>query len=145
MDDFYKILITALLSIITMTSFSYLISKAFRELYKEPVLLTYFLNVMKIKISPGLQIFLAWMLHYLIGLGFVIVYHLIWQAHLLPLNWQVGFLIGFVSGIIGIIGWVLIFNYTDHQPKIDFKGYYLQLLFAHIIFGCTAYVAYRYL
>jgi hypothetical protein len=31
---------------------------------------------------------------------------------------------------------------TNHQPPIDFKGYYIQLFFAHIIFAVTATALY---
>ena len=47
-----------------------------------------------------------------------------------------------LSGVIGIISWIIIFKMTDHQPPIDFKGYYIQLFFAHIIFAITATALY---
>lgn len=144
MNIVYTILITALFAMVTMTAFSYLISKSFKELYKEPVLLTYFLDALHLEVSENLKIILAWILHYLIGLGFVVGYHLIWTNELLPLTWTIGLLLGTLSGIIGIIGWIFIFKYTKHEPKIDYKGYYIQLLFAHIIFGLTAYISYIY-
>ncbi|WP_432671735.1 hypothetical protein [Flavobacterium sp. SM2513] len=145
MDLIHRLLLSAFFAMVTMTGFSYAVSSAFRKLYKEPVLLTYFLKELHLTVSKPLQHLLAWTLHYLIGLGFVIGYHLLWQYRLLPLTWGVGFLLGTVSGIVGIIGWIFIFSYTKHEPKIDFKGYYIQLLLAHIIFGVTAYVAYVYL
>lgn len=145
MHIIFNLLIAAFLAMITMTGFSYIVSATFRELYKEPVLLTYFLKELKWNLSATLKSILAWLLHYLIGLGFVIGYHLLWTNNLLPTTWGVGFLLGTISGIIGIIGWIFIFRYTQHEPKIDFKGYYLQLLLAHIIFGLTAYAAYVYL
>ena len=138
----YNLIISAFFAMITMTTFSYIISNSFRKLYKEPVLLTYFLDKLGIETSSSMKIFLAWLLHYLIGLGFVLGYHLIWKNNILPLTWTISILLGTSSGIIGVLGWMLIFSYTNHRPKIDFKGYYIQLVLAHIIFGVTAYAVY---
>lgn len=140
-----KLLLSAFFAMITMTGFSYIVSNTFRELYKEPVLLTYFFDELNLEVGSALKNVLAWLLHYSIGLGFVIGYHLLWYNRLLSMTWLVAFLLGAVSGIIGIFGWVFIFGYTQHEPKIDLKGYYLQLLIAHIIFGLTAYATYIYL
>jgi len=145
MELIWKLLLCAFFAMITMTGFSYILSNTFRKLYKEPVLLTYFLEELHLSLPPFLKSIFAWMLHYLIGLGFVIGYHLLWYNDLLSMTWFVAFILGAVSGIIGIIGWVFIFGYTQHEPKIDLKGYYLQLLIAHIIFGFTAYATYVYL
>ncbi|WP_035759584.1 hypothetical protein [Flavobacterium tegetincola] len=145
MHLFYRLLICAFFAMVTMTAFSYIISATFRALYKEPVLLTYFLDELQLKVSERLKSILAWILHYCIGLGFVVCYHLLWTYQLPFIRWESGLLLGAISGIIGILGWVFIFRYTHHKPKIDFIGYYLQLLAAHIIFGLTAYACYVYL
>jgi hypothetical protein len=34
------------------------------------------------------------------------------------------------------------FKLSNHKPAIDFKGYYIQLFFAHVIFGLTAAAVY---
>lgn len=144
MDVLFKILVAAFFAMVTMTAFSYAVSTTFRELYKEPVLLQYFLKKTHLKESAELQAIFAWIIHYFIGLGFVVGYHFLWSKQLFDtLLWAT--FIGTVSGIIGVLGWHLIFNYTRHQPKIDFKGYYLQLIIAHIIFALTAFGIYFYI
>lgn len=125
-----------------MTLFSYAASASFRELYKEPVLLTFMLTRLNIELPAKSKATLAWLLHYFIGFLFVLAYHLLWIKNILPVSFLSAFLLGFISGIIGILGWMIMFKMSNHQPPIDFKGYYFQLLLAHIIFGLVATATY---
>lgn len=142
---FLQILIASIAATSAMTLFSYIISKSFRELYKEPVLLTFILSKLNLDLSIKTKTILAWLLHYFIGLIFVIIYHILWFYNILKLSLLSALLLGAVSGIVGIISWMLMFKITDHKPQIDFKGYYIQLFFAHIIFGITAALVYYFL
>lgn len=141
---FIQLIIVTITATSAMTMFSYAISNQFQELYKEPVLLTYMLAKLKIKISKKAQATLAWILHYLIGFLFVWGYYMLWVRAILPVTIVVGLVLGTISGIIGIMGWMMMFKLSNHKPKIDFKGYYLQLLFAHIIFGVVATAMYSF-
>lgn len=138
-----QIVISSIAATSLMTLFSYVISASFRELYKEPVLLTYILTKLHIEVSPNTKSVLAWILHYIIGLLFVIAYHFMWAYDLAEFSWRVALLFGAISGIIGIIGWIIMFKAVDQKPNIDIKGYYLQLFFAHVIFGLTAFLVYK--
>lgn len=137
-----QILLATIAATSAMTLFSYVISASFRELYKEPVLLTYLLNQLKIDVSVKLKANLAWLLHYFIGFIFVLIYHFLWINNILQLSLLIAVLLGSISGIIGITGWMILFKLTDYKPSIDFKGYYIQLFFAHIIFGLVAALFY---
>lgn len=137
-----QLILVSIAATSAMTLFSYAMSKAFQELYKEPVLLSFVLNKLNIRLSEKSQKTWAWLLHYFIGLLFVTGYHIIWVKGILPVSPLTALLFGAISGIIGIIGWVIMFKMTSHQPPIDFKGYYIQLFFAHIIFGITATALY---
>lgn len=139
---FFQIIIVSLLATSAMTLFSYTMSSSFRELFKEPVLLSFILIKTNLELSVQTKKYLAWLLHYLIGFIFVLAYHIIWLYNILYISIISALLLGVLSGIIGIIGWVLIFKIADYQPKIDFKGYYIQLFFAHIIFAIVATIAY---
>lgn len=125
-----------------MTWFSYAMSKNFRELYKEPVLLAFALEKMNLNRSEQTKKTWGWLLHYAIGFLFVIGYHIIWVKDIIAISPLGALLLGVISGVVGIISWVLIFKITHHQPPIDFKGYYIQLFFAHIIFAIIATVLY---
>lgn len=138
----FQVVIVSIVATSVMTLFSYVISASFGELYKEPVLLTYVLGKINLELSLKTKKKLAWLLHYIIGVIFVLIYHFLWIKAILSLSIANGFLLGTASGIIGIIGWLLIFKITDYKPKIDFKGYYLQLFFAHIIFTLVATATY---
>lgn len=137
-----QILISSIAATSAMTLFSYAVSASARELYKEPVLLSYILGHLHLEVSPNIKNILAWILHYIIGLGFVIAYHFLWTYNILELTWPIGILLGAISGIIGIITWFILFKMIPQKPTIDFKGYYLQLFGAHLIFGFTAYSVY---
>ncbi|KQB42732.1 hypothetical protein [Flavobacterium aquidurense] len=143
--DIYIILQLIIVSIAAtsaMTLFSYAASASFRELYKEPVLLTFMLTKLHMELAPLTKSILAWLLHYFIGLLFVLAYYFLWVRNILPVSFLSAFLLGFISGIIGILGWMIMFKMSDHKPEIDFKGYYFQLLLAHIIFGLIATAVY---
>ncbi|WP_163397586.1 hypothetical protein [Flavobacterium fluviatile] len=139
---FLQILLATFAATTAMTLFSYAISASFRELYKEPVLLIFLLDQIKIEVSNKSKARLAWMLHYLIGFIFVVIYHFLWINNILKLSLLNAVLLGSISGIIGILGWMILFRLADYKPKIDFKGYYIQLFFAHIIFGVVAALFY---
>jgi hypothetical protein len=138
-----QILIATIAATSAMTLFSYVVSASARELYKEPVLLTYILSSLKIEVSPQTKTFLAWLLHYVIGLFFVLVYHYLWVNNVVEMSWPAAFVLGALSGIVGILGWVLLFKIVPQKPNIDFKGYYVQLFFAHIVFAIVALIVYK--
>lgn len=143
--DFYtilQILISSIAATSAMTLFSYAVSASARELYKEPVLLSYVLSHLHLEATPSVKNILAWVLHYIIGLGFVVAYHFLWVYNILELTWQIGILLGAISGIIGIITWFILFKMVAQKPNIDYNGYYLQLFAAHLIFGFIAYAVY---
>lgn len=138
-----QILTAAVAATSVMTFCSYAVSAAAREIYKEPLLLTYVLSKLHQQISPKLKLVLGWVLHYLIGLFFVIGYHIIWSANILDFTFTSSLILGIVSGIIGISGWVVLFRISAQKPNIDYKGYYIQLFVVHVIFAVIAYVVYE--
>lgn len=139
-----ELLLISIVATTAMTWFSYAMSKSFRELYKEPVLLAYAIDKLKIDLSAQSKITGGWLLHYIIGFLFVIGYQIIWVKNILPVSPLSALLLGAISGVIGIFSWIIIFRMTHHQPPIDFKGYYIQLFFAHIIFAVVATALYSF-
>ncbi|HLN74195.1 MAG: hypothetical protein ACM3O8_03975 [Methylococcaceae bacterium] len=139
------IFLAAFVATTLMTAFSYLISETFRGLYKEPVLLHYLMIRFNFNLSPKEKTVAGWTIHYTIGLLFVLAWYILWKRGLFELNWLSGLIYGCVIGIIGIGGWAVMFILSDHKPKIDFKGYYLQLFFAHIVFGLTTWIVFEWL
>ncbi|MGE8342589.1 hypothetical protein BSF41_16470 [Flavobacterium sp. ACN2] len=141
----YTIIQVILISIVAtsaMTWFSYAMSENFKELYKEPVLLSFALKKTNTSLSEESQKTWGWLIHYIIGFLFVMGYHIVWVKNILPISPLNALILGVISGVIGIFSWIIIFKMTNHQPPIDFKGYYIQLFFAHIIFAVTATALY---
>ncbi|WP_427874799.1 hypothetical protein [Flavobacterium sp. MMS24-S5] len=137
-----QLLIITIVATSAMTWFSYVMSKNFRELYKEPVLLSFALKKTNINLSEKSRKILGWLIHYIIGFLFVMGYYIVWVKDILPISPLSALILGVISGVIGILSWIIIFKMTNHQPPIDFKGYYIQLFFAHIIFAFTATALY---
>lgn len=137
------IVVASIVATSVMSLFSYLISVSFRELYKEWVLLSYCLTSFSITLSKGTKTLLGWLIHYAIGLLFVVGYHVVWENDIMERTWTSALILGAISGIIGILSWVIIFKISKYVPSIDFQGYYLQLFFAHVIFGLTAFAIYN--
>jgi hypothetical protein len=121
--------------ITVMTAFSYVISVSFRKLFAEPVLLNYVICLLHITIKPKMESALGWVLHYVIGAVFVVIYHVIWNLRLLNDDWLTGIMLGAGSGVIGILGWMIIFSLPPKKPRVAFSQYYIQLFFAHIFFA----------
>jgi hypothetical protein len=105
-----QIVISSIAATSLMTFFSYAVSASAREFYKEPLLLTYIFTSLHLKVASDLKIILGWVLHYLIGLFFVIGYHYLWYNEFLEISWAASILLGVISGIIGIISWVILFE-----------------------------------
>lgn len=141
-ETILQILVATFAATSLMTLFSYVVSAAAREVYKEPLLLTYVLSFLHIEVSVQTKSILAWALHYFIGLLFVIGYHLIWHYGIMEISWSSTFILGACIGTIGIIGWMIMFSIIPKKPQIDYKGYYIQLFIAHMIFSITTFLIY---
>ncbi|WP_394775634.1 hypothetical protein [Flavobacterium sp.] len=85
---FIQLLIVSIAATSAMTLFSYAASASFRELYKEPVLLTFMLTKLNIEVQPKAKATLAWLLHYFIGLLFVLAYYYLWIKDILPVSFK---------------------------------------------------------
>lgn len=137
--EIVEIIAISVIATSAMTLFSYIISEKFKKLYKEPVLLEYLMTSFSFKLSEKQKAILSWLIHYLIGLIFAVVYYLpVWFS----LGWYKitltsGIIFGCIIGIIGIISWHIMFRLSPEHPPVNPKGYFLQLFFAHIIFGIT--------
>jgi len=138
------ILLATIAATTLMTILSYLFSATFRELYKEPLLLKYLMQRLGSPLSANTEEILGWVMHYVIGLLFVLSYQLLLHYNILDISWTSGILFGAVAGLVGIAWWHTMFKLSNFPP-IDFKGYYWQLFLVHIIFGLTTVAIYKVL
>ncbi|HEY0091320.1 MAG TPA: hypothetical protein VGB43_02445 [Flavobacterium sp.] len=141
--DILKILLATIAATSTMTAFSYFMSEAFNNLYKEPVFLDIVMRKLGLKPGEVPRRIAAWALHYFIGLIFVICFEVICKQTDVNVTWLTGLIYGAICGIAGMLGWMIIFRLPENPPKVQFKEYYLQLFFAHIIFGVTVVAVYK--
>jgi|GEM_PF-1137131 len=82
--------------------------------------------------------------HYTVGLSFTLVYAEIWRAGLGVPTLRFGVVAGFVSGLVGILGWRVYFALHPQPPKnVPMKSYLLTLLVAHVVFGVIVTLTYQ--
>ncbi|PKD17013.1 hypothetical protein APR41_06135 [Salegentibacter salinarum] len=144
--EVFIILISGLVATTSMTLFSYLVSNFKSKQFREPELLNSLISRSEIiELRPSKNHFLGWVIHYLIGWFFVVVFSLIWEYTQFSTNIISGAVLGLAAGIIGIFGWKTMFKLNQNPPEIDFSQFYIQLIIAHILFGLSAAIVYAYL
>ena len=140
--DMDRIILTAFFATSLMTVFSYSYSAIRKKQYREPDLLNillsrlYFGKTFTIThSSPG------WIIHYFIGLLFIVAYFLLWNVLEIEPSLLNCFILGALSGVLGIVGWGIVFRLHPYPPTINYREFYLQLLIAHIVFGIGTYLS----
>ncbi len=129
-----RILLMGIIATSGMTLFSYILSRVFKEKLLETELLNQLVfpnNKIKKKNNPA-----GFVIHYAVGIFFALFYHRLWLKSSQTAGTSTSSALGFMNGIIGISGWHLTLVLHPSPPKIDLVKYYLQLLIAHVLFGC---------
>lgn len=138
-----RITIAAIAGTTFMTSFSYVMAKIRKKQFKEPEILNELVSKAGIiTISPAKNDITGWLLHYMVGFFFSTVYDRIWKKSAIKPNLFSGITFGAISGIFGIMIWNLTFKVHPNPPKVHLKEFYIQLFFAHLIFGYFAMKGY---
>lgn len=141
--EIIKILIAGVVATSLMTAFSYIVSAISNKQFREPELLNIILSKSSFfRLELSKKSSAGWILHYLIGWLFVLIFALVWDIELIPISILSGAILGFGAGIIGVFGWKIFFALSSNPPKIAWSEYYLQLIIAHIIFGIGTAVVY---
>lgn len=141
--EIMRILVSGLVATSLMTAFSYIAANIRNKEFREPELLNQLLSKSSFfRLELSKKSMAGWILHYLIGWIFVVIFELFWDLNLVPFSILWGGILGFIAGIIGIIGWKIFFAISSDPPKITWSEYYVQLVVAHIIFGLSAAVVY---
>ena len=128
-----------------MTIFSYVLSLMVHSNFREPEILAILSCRLFLHHKNWLHTIIGWGLHILAGFAFVLVYSALWEYALVPASLPTGVLIGGISGIVAIGIWFVVFKLHPDPPKLNFKGYYANLFFAHIVFAVFAVVGYNML
>ncbi len=141
--DILKMIFATLVGTSMMTAFSYLLSEAFKKLFKEPVLLQYIMRLLHFDIGKIGRWIAGWAIHYFIGFLFILGYEFALRTFDLEFDLIMAMIFGAASGILGIIGWMIIFSLPSDDPKVNYRSYYIQLFIAHIIFALGVWAVYK--
>jgi len=127
-----------------MTIFSHIVSRLRNREFTEPVLLNRFLCGFGILKEYQLKKSIAgWIIHYCVGLLFLLSYYFIWSSPLADPTLTTALVLGSVSGLVGIAGWAVLFRLQSIPANLIVAEYYAQLFVAHLIFALTATVTFR--
>jgi len=119
-----------------MSAFTYGLSNLLHKNFRQPVILDSILERLQLDLSQPIRRILGWLLHFLAGLVFVVLYQLlVWHNKPENITWLSGLVLGSISGIAGILVWMFVLTNLQHRLKVDKKAFYLHLFFAHIVFG----------
>jgi hypothetical protein len=131
-----QFLIISCISTSLMTMFSYGVAAILKQQFREPELLN--LLAIRLKIlnkTSDKNHPLGWIVHYAVGVFFVVSIELV--------RGEAGFdpailyylLAGGICGLIGVVMWFSTFRMHPNPPKLWYNAFYIQLIFAHIVFG----------
>ncbi|SHG50392.1 hypothetical protein SAMN05444483_11420 [Salegentibacter echinorum] len=130
------ILLVSVAATTAMTAFSYLAGTARKEKFHEPELLNELIYGAKsLDFDPSKNNVLGWIFHFLIGLFFTAIFLLLYVVEIININILSALIFGIAAGVVGSIGWRIMFSITENPPKVHLKEFYLQLIIAHIIFS----------
>lgn len=142
METLLRIILGILAGTSLMTLCSYFFSNLMNKQFREPVLLHQLLERSIMLNQPEIPTWVGWLLHYSVGFLFLILYHFLWNFTGVDPSAISGIVLGLISGLLGVTGWLFIFWIHSEPPSIDFKTFYLQLIIVHLIFGLGATLGY---
>ena len=130
-----NVLLAAAVGTISMTLFSYLVSRKKNKDFKEPKLLgkMVYRGVPEIK-KPTSKV-AGWCLHCGTGLAFTIVYKILLDHTKLKSNLPEAVLLGVVNGVLADGIWKTVFALHPDPPEINFKKFFGHLILAHVFFA----------
>lgn len=138
-----KLIITTIVATTIMTLFSVLASSLTENQFNEPFILAVLFGNIGQNVLTACQLILGYILHYAIGLAFVLIFVFLWKKFNIRPSFLSGAVFGFVTGIMGIAAWMITFKSHPDPPVINYTLFYAQLLVAHIIFGFTSAITYK--
>ena len=125
-----------------MTIFSYGVAAILKQQFREPELLNILaLRLNLLKKTSGKNHPLGWILHYAVGMLFILIIELTRIGFNIDPSIIYYIVSGAICGLIGIAVWFITFKLHPNPPKVWYKGFYIQLIFAHAIFGVGIWIS----
>jgi hypothetical protein len=134
-----QILTSWLVACCILRLFNKAVSVKDTEFYREPTLLTSIFSAINIDLTIKSKLKAGKILHHSFGLFFTTVYYMMWYSEFGEISWSTSIIIGFINALIRIISWTLLFEIIPAVHTVNFKGYYLQLVFIHNLFIISAF------
>ena len=141
--DTNKILISAIVGTSAMTLFSYLVSESKNKNFREPEVLGQLVNRLPNSGSKESAQMAGWGMHYAIGILFVAIYNQLWKQTKVEPSMTSGTLLGAASGVVGVMGWKLMFEGHPNPPAKNLKPFFGHLLLAHVVFALSSAITYK--
>ena len=128
-----QVIISGLAATTVMTVFSYIASNLKKRNYKEPELLA---GLLKDGFdNKYLATTSGWCTHYSMGITWAAVFEMLFEGAGMKRDFKNGVVLGAFSGLTGIVIWRVAFKLHSNPPRTDYKGFYEQLLLAHIVYS----------
>ncbi|SDR82099.1 hypothetical protein [Christiangramia echinicola] len=138
--ELLKVIFAAILGTILMTAFSYIVSRVRSQQFREPKLLNMILRRSTYEMNPSNNSILGWVVHFSIGVILMTLFYIFHITFSFSISLTSILIYGISAGILSIICWHLMFMLTPNSPDIALKEYYIQLLFAHMLFALGAFI-----
>jgi len=120
-----------------MTGFSKIWGMLLSKEFSEPKLLTDLMRPF-IKKTKAKNNFIGWLVHYLIGILFAWGIYMYTTTSNGEYTYLTGLILGGLMGFMGVLGWIILIEAVKITPKLDVPAFFVQLVFAHIVFGLGA-------
>jgi hypothetical protein len=92
--------------------------------------------------TKNIKYAIALVVHYSIGVCFAYVFHFLLQQHVIELSWTNAILFGSLAGLIGILGWRIVFAIHPNPPQLELIHYLLVIWLGHLIFAAGVFITY---
>ena len=137
----FSYLLAWVISVGAMTAFSAIMSVMLKCEFREHILLFKLIsnNALKRKETKDYLI-LGWLVHFLIGAFFLIIYAVLWEYTSMIHRLLGTIVFGIIIGILGIVGWSILFKLDSNPPEINYNVFYIQLVIAHVIFSIGNFI-----
>jgi len=126
-----------------MTAGSALMSLMMNENFREPEHLGTMIGRVAPFLSKKAQLLAGWGAHYGMGFVFAAVYVELWETGKIKHTIKNGLILGFLSGVLGMLVWKGTFKAHPLPPFINKSNFYIQRIPAHIVFAVFATISYR--
>lgn len=143
--DSLTFIVAWILAVTLMSGFSSLWSDIVDDNFREHDLLSHIFTKGSIPTFSINQWLIGWSIHIFLGAFFLAGYEVLWNLTGVMRSFIWSLIFGVIIGILGIIGWMFMFNLCKDKPQINYSHYYIHLLFAHLVFSLTAYGIYSYM